>query len=320
MNNLKHGYWSKSRFLITLLSIGIITACEPIQAQQLSSPNLPTTGASSQKLTDQNLLRSYYIYIPSSYNSNHPMPLVLVFHGDDGTGRSISNVSEFNKLAEQKGFIVVYPDGLDNNWRLKQQNSKGIDDITFVNHLIDNLQNNLNIDGNRIYATGFSKGGIFAQVLACTLSDKIAAFASVAGALPVQREKQCQPQTPVSMLMINGTNDKSVHYQGDEPSQKGALVSIPETVNFWREQNQCQGSLKNVAFEPNESSDTTVKTVAYNNCVSGSEVLHLAVINGGHQWYGGASTDENVNKFNQKLGLNSTETIWNFFTRHSLGQ
>ncbi|OKH35498.1 hypothetical protein NIES2101_37615, partial [Calothrix sp. HK-06] len=86
MNNLNYSFWSFKRLLITLISIGVITACEPIQAQQLTSPVKSTSsfkltlGASSQKLTDQNLSRSYYIYIPSSYKSNRSMPLVFVFH------------------------------------------------------------------------------------------------------------------------------------------------------------------------------------------------------------------------------------------------
>ena len=265
-------------------------------------------------------MRTYYIYTPKSYSPSRPMPLVLVFHGDDGSGRSISNVSGFNELAEQKGFIVVYPDGIDHKWSLRKKGKRNIDDISFVKNLINHLQQVRNIDDRRIYATGFSKGGILTQALTCQLSDKIAAFASVAGSLPMRLEQTCQPPLPVSILMINGTNDQSVHYQGDKKTQKGALVSIPEVVNFWRLRNQCPTYTANdvTLAVDNQSSGDRVKTYSYSGCSAGSEVLQLAVVNGGHLWYGGTSSDENVNKFNNSLGLNSTQTIWDFFERHSL--
>ena len=197
------------------------------------------------------------------------------------------------------------------------KNTNKVDDISFVNNLIDHLQQVRNIDSSRIYATGFSKGGILTQALSCQLSDKIAAFASVAGSLPLRLKDTCKPSVPVSMLMINGTNDQSVHYQGDDKSEKGALISIPETVNFWRSNNQCTGNnVELVVDKPTNNS--LVKTSSYSDCAGGSEVKQLAVVNGGHIWYGGSSTDEDVNKFNKNLGLDSTQEIWDFFERHTL--
>ena len=93
------------------------------------------------------------------------MPLVMVFHGHAGSGHSIAQVSRFNELAEQKGFIVVYPDGIDQNWYLRGSFSGKVDDVSFVAALIDHLKQVRNIDSRRIYATGFSKGAILAQDL-----------------------------------------------------------------------------------------------------------------------------------------------------------
>ncbi|OKH52227.1 hypothetical protein NIES2101_15485 [Calothrix sp. HK-06] len=285
-----------------------MTACESIKAMETIPQQKLIYGDSSGELTDQGISRSYYIYTPKSYNPRRPMPLVLVFHGDGGSGKSISEVSEFNKKAEKQGFIAVYPDGIDHKWHLSKNNTNNIDDIAFVNNLINHLQQIRNIDTAKIYATGFSKGGILTQALACTMSDKFAAFASVAGSLPYIFEQQCQPKSPVSMLMINGTNDHAVLYQGDKPNQKGALAAIPEVTDFWRYQNNCRD---NKNYQNN-----SINTYSYSNCSEGSEVVQLAIVNGGHIWYGGASNDESINKFNQKIGLNSTEEIWSFFKRH----
>lgn len=298
------------KLFLCLLSVSLITACESIKAMETIPQQRIVYGDSSGKLEDQGISRSYYMYTPKSYNPSRPMPLVLVFHGDGGSGKSISDVSKFNEKAEQQGFIAVYPDGIHHRWHLGKNNPNNIDDISFVDNLISHLQQVRNIDSSRIYATGFSKGGILTQALACTLPDKFAAFASVAGSLPVSFEHQCQPQSPVSMLMINGTNDHSVLYQGDKPNQKGALASIPEVTDFWRYQNGCRKNDKD--------NNNSIQTYFYSGCNSGSEVVQLAVVNGGHIWYGGASNDESINKFNQKLGFNSTQEIWNFFERHSL--
>lgn len=304
-----HIYQSSRLFkklLIFLLGISLVTACDSIQAKEKI-----LSGDNYGELHDQGKLRTYYFYTPKSYNPDRPMPLVLVFHGDDGNGRSISNVTRFNELAEQKGFIVVYPDGIDQKWSLRGNGQGRVDDVLFVSALIDHLQQQINIDNHKVYATGFSRGGILTQALACKLPDKIAGFASVAGSLPVRLKPNCQPQTSISMLMINGTNDRDVLYEGNDHTQRGALVSISDMVDFWRSHDQCTLSNASLKFSKDQ-----VKTALYTGCNGNSEVWQLAVVNGGHFWPGGSSTDESVNKFNAKLGLNASETIWNFFQRH----
>ena len=309
------------QILFFLLSIVLVAACSSSQAQQRSrGGELISPSDDSGKLSDQGQLRTYYLYTPKSYNPNRPMPLVLVFHGSNGTGHSIADVTRFNDLAEKKGFIVVYPDGINHNWRIRRGGfSPKVDDVSFVSALIEHLKQVRNIDSHRIYATGFSKGAILTQDLACELSNQIAAFASVAGALPVSVKPSCQPQTPVSMLMINGTNDQSVHYEGDPRDQRGALVSIPETLDFWRKFDSCTspGQVQQLP-DPNPRDRFKVNISRYSGCRAGSEVTLMAVVDGGHMWPGGASQDESVKRFNANLGFNASETIWDFFQRHTL--
>ncbi len=308
--------------IVFLLSMSLVTAFRSIQAESGTVPEEQiASGDSFGKLNDQGKFRTYKLYTPSSYNPNRPMPLVMVFHGNEGTGASIAEVTRFNDLAEQEGFIVVYPDGINHNWYLRG-NSSGkvkLDDVSFTTALIDHLRQVRNIDAHRIYATGFSKGAILAQDLACELSDRIAAFASVAGALPVRLKGKCQPKTPVSMLMINGTNDLAVHYEGDDKSERGALISIPATVEHWRSQDKCTSSAKVQQFPvPNPKSRFRVKTSQYSGCRGGSEVLLTDIVYGGHSWPGGASQDPNQLQFNADIGYNATNAIWDFFKQHSL--
>jgi polyhydroxybutyrate depolymerase len=121
------------------------------------------------------------------------------------------------------------------------------------------------------------------------------------------------------MMMINGTNDQSVHYQGDPPNKRGALASIPETIDLWRKLDSCTSPAQVKQLpDPSPSDRIQVKTSRYAGCSSGSEVMLAAIVDGGHFWPGGATQDPNTIKFNAKLGYNATEAIWDFFQRHSL--
>lgn len=329
--------------IVFLLSMGLTIALRSIQADAGNLPQKKSSNSSEKKiansdgsgeLNDQGQLRTYKLYTPKSYNPNRPMPLVLVFHGSNGTGASIADVTRFNDLAEKKGFIVAYPDGINHNWRVKQVASSPstpskVDDVLFVAALIDHLKQTRNIDSRRIYATGFSKGAILTQALACNLPNQIAAFASVEGSLPVTLKDKCQPQIPVSMMMINGTNDQSVHYQGEPPNKKGkgALASIPETIDIWRKLDSCTSPAQvkqlpdpspSDSLRDSSASRIQVKTSRYTGCNSGSEVMLAAIVDGGHFWPGGATQDPNAIQFNAKLGYNATDAIWDFFQRHTL--
>ena len=127
----------------------------------------------------------------------------------------------------------------------------------------------------------------------------------------------CQPRAAVSMLMINGTSDRSVQYQGDRDTQEGgALISVPATINFWRSRDRCSGSAP-VRLLPgaNPRAPYKVKTSRSSGCKDGSEVLLATVVGGGHSWPGGTTDDASLNKFNNKLGFNASKMIWNFFER-----
>ena len=305
--------------LVSLLSITLAAGYSaiPAEGKSIISRKIAYGGMESQ-LKDQGRSRTYYLYTPSSYHSHRPMPLVLVFHGHGGSGRSIAHVSRFNTLAEQKGFIVAYPDGINQEWSIGGNSKTRINDVSFTTALIDHVQHIRNIDSHRIYATGFSKGAILAQALACKLPNKIAAFSSVAGALPVHLKSNCQPPTAVSMLMINGTNDQSVPYHGEDPQRRGALSSVPATVSFWKAHDGCPSSAEIQQISDSSSSDLKVKISRYASCRSGSEVLLASVVGGGHFWPGGVSSDTSINRLNNKLGFSASRTSWNFFNRHTL--
>ena len=237
----------------------------------------------------------------------------------------------FNTLSERSGFIVVYPEGIDNHWNDGRNSEEpgakkgNIDDVGFISALIDFLVIKLNADQNRVFVTGMSNGAIMSYRLACELSEKIAAIAPVAGNIPQNILLKCSPSHPVSVLAINGTKDPLVPFNGGDVTgpfgQKklGKVLPVRESVRFWVNFNNCSATPV-VTYEPNSDieDETLVRKEVYTNGRKSSEVVLYIIENGGHTWPGG----------NQYLGkgivgktcydINADEIIWKFFENHSL--
>ena len=270
-----------------------------------------------RELLAQGRLRTYYLHTPKSYKPGRQMPLVLMFHGSHGSGNSIANVTRFNDLADKRGFIAVYPNGIDHYWRDASDGSSAVNDVSFVTALIKHLEEIRSIDRQRIYATGFSNGGMLTQTLACKLSDRIAAFASVAGTLPANLASDCKPKVPVSVLMINGTGDRAVPYRGGRIGGIGReVVSIPQTVDLWQQHDGCASKVMQLPHKIAHNPDG-VEISRYLGCRGGSEVVLVTVKQGGHAWPGSASQD--VGQYRGNIsGINASQVIWDFFQRHTL--
>ncbi len=282
-------------------------------AQQTDEPKTQVASSDrSGKLLFQGQSSTYYLYTPKSYQPNQPMPLVIAFHGSHGSGRSLANVTHLDDLAEQKGFIVVYPDGINYHWHeVKGYSSSQIDvdNASFVTALIEHLKQIRNIDPHKIYAVGFSSGGILTQSLACQLSGQIAAFASVAGTLPANVTDGCQPQAPVSILMLNGTGDESVPYFGGKIDGVRDAVSVPKIVELWQQHNGC-------VSKANSQSGKQVEIARYLGCRGDSEVMLVTIKGSGHAWPG--ATSETAKQQGSANEINANQIIWDFFQRHTL--
>ncbi len=290
-----------------------------------SSPMTQTDDALEQgELVVQGLNRTFYIHTPPSYSSTKSMPLLLVFHGSNGTGRTVARVTGFNEVADREGFVVVYPNGIDRHWHdARDIFNVNVDDISFTKALIDYLKQTKNIDSRRIYATGMSNGAVFTQTLACRLSDQIAAFASVAGSLPPSLQNNCKATRPVPIMMVNGTDDPIIHYEGGSVGRqgiRGELVSIPGTVEFWRRQNNASVQASRQA-NLDINSNPQLQVARYTGGQPGSEVVLVTIQGGKHAWPDGdyVESRQKPKRGNVSIsGINATQLIWDFFKQHSL--
>jgi len=203
----------------------------------------------TKSLLVKGLQRSYIVHLPISYNSSRQWPLVIVLHGGGSEAWTMNLLTDFNALSDIEGFVIVYPEGYENGWNdgrgapgIKSQ-AESIDDVAFVSSLIDNLILDLNVDKKMVYATGISNGGIMSNRLGCELSDKIAAIASVAGNIPQETVSKLSPSRAVSVLIISGTEDPVVPFNGGDVSpmslKLGKVISVADTVKFWISKDGC---------------------------------------------------------------------------------
>ena len=292
-----------SLLVLGTLSASKVASERPQPIRPIVSKPLPPIDASEQ-FTNQNQQRTYALHTPAI--ANQALPLVIALHGSQESGQQMSAKTGLNQLADQAGFVVAYPDGLKQKWNVS---GKAIEDnVVFVHALIDRVQKIRNIDPTRIYVVGLSNGGILAQKIACTDPSKIAAIATVAASLPQQYEATCQTKTPVSLLMINGTADPIVPWQGGQPPQVHvgrdlSLPSIPEVVNFWHQHNACtaEPSLTQLNEKVQISSNT--------HCQNDTEVSLITLNGAGHIWAGGSGKSQ---------FLDATQAVWQFFQHHRL--
>ncbi|MBM4277175.1 MAG: phospholipase [Deltaproteobacteria bacterium] len=278
------------------------------------------------------LERTYQLYPPSSYDSSRSLPLVILLHGGGGTGEGMEKLTMggFNRLADREGFIVVYPDGIEKHWndgrglQAYRAHRENIDDVGLISALIEHFIRTLNVDPNRIYAAGISNGGQFSQRLACELSDRIAAIGVVAAQLPEHLPSSCALKKPVSVLMMPGTEDPLVAWEGGEIGFRrgrkfGRVLSVRESIDFWVEQNRCPGSPV-VTYGPDRDpkDGTRVRRQAYGPCGEGAEVVLYAIEGGGHTWPGGDQYLPAGIIGRTSRDIDANEVIWNFFKKHTL--
>jgi polyhydroxybutyrate depolymerase len=283
----------------------------------------------SSSISSGGLQRTYTVHVGTSYDRNRPTPLLIVLHGGGGNGQGMIKLTNFNPIADSENFIVVYPDGFEKHWndgRAVQRYSaqaQNVDDVSFLSALINHLSSQYNIDPKRVYATGISNGAFMSNRLGCELSQKIAAIAPVAGNMPVNIASICAPARPISVLIINGTDDPLVPWAGGFAHlgsiKLGEILSVENTVKFWVDNDKCHSSPLVAQLPDKDPSDgTTVRTETYEGCADSTEIILYAVKGGGHTWPGGPQYLPRLIIGRTSRDFNASEVIWQFFSEHPM--
>lgn len=259
--------------------------------------------------------RSYTLHLPPAAAGGAPLPLVVVLHGGGADAASAIALTGFSAEADAEGFIVAYPNGTG---RLKPTAEtagqfswnagdccgaamrQDADDVGFLRALVSTIERGHAVDRHRVYAAGFSAGGMMAYRLACDAGDIFAGVAVVSGAILVS---SCTPSRPVSVIHIHGTGDEAVPFDGTAKRESYARAKFPpvrESVAFWAAFDGCQSQ------PVVRATVLGIKAEDYPDCRAGTAVRFDVVEGGIHAWPDGTSTP----------GFVATPHIWHFFADH----
>jgi len=260
------------------------------------------------------IYRNYRVYVPAAYTGTTARPLVFDLHGYTSNATAEQAYSNFAPIADTANVIFVYPNGtLDGSSQPYWNAGFGtaMDDIGFISNLIDTLLTQYNIDADMVYSCGMSNGGYMSHTLACELSNKIAAIASVTGSMTTYQNSICSSGRPVPVMQISGNADGTVAYGGG-----GGSMGIDALVNYWVTNNNCNPTpvFTNV---PNTSTSDgcTAEHYVYNGGTNGSTCEKYKIIGGGHTWPGSPFV---IGVTNQDF--KASEKIWLFFRKYKLSQ
>lgn len=270
--------------------------------------------------------RSWVQYVPEAVKeSGEAVPVVILLHGRTGTGEGTVSATEMNPVAEENGFIVLYPDGLKTQWNyvygIEPYPDEGDpDDTVFLKVMVNKVAESYPIDRDRIYVGGISNGGYMTQRLACLESDYFAGFASVVGTMFWGLRPLCEDGRPVNMLMMNGTADTinpwigvKGHYEGQEIDY---LEAVDKTAIFWAVHNHCELEFEEKSIEKGDEANPTQVFIVDFPCEKGDVVLYI-IDGGGHTWPG---VDWHNKDFlgETNFDIHAAEVIWEFFDQHRL--
>jgi polyhydroxybutyrate depolymerase len=272
--------------------------------------------------------RTFRLY--AAAHGDSAVPLILVLHGGGGSGGGMEWLTErgFNRLADQHGAVIVYPDGIGKSWNDGRTDTNStaakdqIDDLGWLRALPREIGKQFPIDAARVYATGISNGGLMSYRLACDAADVFAALAPVAANMSVDLAPRCSPSRPVPIAIINGTDDPIMPWQGGAVKvlwfKRGSVLSTADTVARWVDLDHCAAPSQSSAPVDQIADDGTALVLHTAACAGNAEVRLYEIRGGGHTWPRGEPYlgERLVGRVSRELDANVV--IWEFFTQHPL--
>ncbi|MCE1245146.1 MAG: phospholipase [Firmicutes bacterium] len=314
----------KTAVLLTLLIWGVFMHSAAVKAVAAEKYSLNKYSVKWDYID-----RTFYAFNEKAFVNKKPAPVLFVLHGGGGTADKLPKVMKngFEKLALKDGFIVIYPQGFNNYWndgrKIEQKNFSGADDVGFLNSLISYSVKHFNADPSRIYFTGLSNGGFMTTRMAFEKSDKIAAIAPVISNISMELTTYPEPSRPISVMIINGTADPLLPYNGGDIKVLGKVrgKSIPtdKTAEFWVKHNGCnKNTVKSELPDTDKNDGMTVTVFKWENGNDKTEVVLYRVNGGGHTWPGGRQYMP-VKLIGRVCNdFDACEAIWSFFKTKNL--
>ena len=250
-----------------------------------------------QTVAVDSISREYFLYVPQSYDCEQA-PLVINFHGFGGNVDDFrQSIGDLESIADTSNFILAYPQGIERSkgapeWDPGDNDSQSIldNDLVFVDNLILDISEKLNINQSKVYAAGYSNGGMMAYGLACQRSDTIAAIGVMSGVM--LEDNNCNEGGITPVIHFHGTEDFVLPYLGGSD-----FAAVTEVIDFWVDRN----GLDSNPVEIEDLSEGKVSKTSYGNPDSSTEVTLYEIKSeyekpGGHVWFTQDIEEESPNQ------------------------
>ncbi len=275
----------------------------------------------NESITVDGLKREFITYIPAGIRNQDKPPIIISLHGRLGTAAGQMKFADFKPVADREKVIIVCPQGIDRSWndgRGTPANAKGINDVKFIDQLINYIINTYHADVARIYVTGMSNGGFMTSRLACELNNRIAAIAVVAASM--DEDLGYQPSKPIPAMYIQGTKDPLVPFTGGQMKKGagGTIYGHEELLKKWAATDNCNTKplITNMPVKVNDG--TSVIKEEYINPANNLKVTGFTIVDGGHTWPGGSQYLPKFIIGPVTKNLDACEEIWKFFKQNRL--
>lgn len=256
------------------------------------TPTMITTTTITTTTVDPTIDRPFEVFAPSGYDGSVAVPLVISLHGYSATGAYQELFLPLQPLAEERGFLLVHPDGTINElgneyWNATDaccgMGTSTVDDSGYLAAVIGDVQAAYNVDPKRIFVVGFSNGGFMSYRMACDHADTIAAIVSISGASFLD-PAACAPSQPVNVLEIHGTDDDTIGYHGGT-FLGGDFPGAEQSVRDWATYNGCTGTA--IGAATSHDLDATIDgaesvVTAFDGCPPGGTAELWTITGGTH--------------------------------------
>lgn len=312
--------------VLSVLSVLVVVVALAVARERSVAQDNPKVEVMARHaLTVDGRARSYLLYVPDGARAAAGrLPLVVALHRGGGRAAYFARLTHLNEIAAKAGFVIVYPQAFRGQWNDGRTRTgfaaftEDIDDVKFIMQVVADASTRLGkIDAKRVFVTGMANGGMMAYRVGCEATRSIAGIAAVAANLPSRMRWRCQPEGPLSVLIMNGTNDPQMPWRGGEFRERfqrlGSVLSAEETALFWARHNNCETVAQGTRLDRADPADVTqIHINEYDYCHD-SRVILYRIDQGGHTWPGGLQYQPETVVGKTSRHIDAGAVIWSFF-------
>ena len=254
----------------------------------------------SKTITVDGVQRKFIMHLPPSFDVIGKMPVLFALHGGGGTAKGAVPFYNLESLADKNNFIVVYPDAINKAWSIPGMASRvkrldtTVNDLRFMNMLLDTMIINYKADSAKVFCTGISRGAMFSYYLAHAMNTRITAVAGICGGISQTQAQTYSLKKPLPVLIINGTADPLVKYNGgygslnkrNKGDENADMLATEDLVKKIVLLNHCDATPETFTLPDADADDGCAETEYIYDCGS-VKVDFIKINGGGHTWAGG---------------------------------